>query len=450
MCVPYDVEDMPGKYHLITFGCQMNKNDSERIAGLLSSLGLESTDKVEDTDVIVVNTCSVRQSAEDRVYGHVRNWQKLRANKPNLIIVITGCMPGRDKDGKLRNNIKGVDLFFGIDELSLLPERLRGLNYSLLAREGDRGGSDYLSITPTRTNSSQVFVTIQTGCDNFCTYCVVPHARGREKNRQVKDILKEIRDAIKEGAKEATLLGQVVNNYKAPDPESFKGGKTNDSFAELLWEINQIEGLDRLHWTAADPQYFSEAQIQALTLPKQVNYLHLPVQSGDNEILRKMNRKYTCEQYINLVKNIRAAKPDIAIGTDIIVGFCGETEEQFENTMDLYRQCDFDISYQAMYSERSGTAAARAFKDDVTHAEKKRRWEAVQELMEEITYRKNQAYVGKVVFVLVERCENGVCSGNSREMKRVQFLGDKSMVGQIVDVEIARADVWVLEGRGGF
>lgn len=439
----------------------MNKNDSERVAGLLLSLGFEETANPIVADLLMINTCSVRQSAEDRVWGFVKNWQGLRVNKPNLVIAITGCMPGRDKNGKIQKKLAGVDLFFPIEELSYLPSRIKALNPDLLPGEVD-DLFDYFSIDPKRSEKHRACIAIQTGCNNFCTYCVVPHARGRERNRTVKEILREIKLAVENGAKEIVLLGQVVNNYRAPDPENFcgcnpffneaiplekKDAKFNKDFAALLWEVNQVEGLERIHWTAADPQYFNDYLIQALTLPKQVNYLHLPVQSGDNEILKKMNRHYTREDYIHLVKKIRAARPTIALGTDIIVGFCGETEEQFANTLDLYKQCDFDISYHARYSERSGTTAAKAFKDDVPRAIKKERWEVLQALMEETTEKKNRIFKGEIVSVLVDKCEDGVCMGYSSEMKLVHFVGSKDLVGAVVNVKITWTDTWLLRGN---
>lgn len=440
---------MSGKFHLVTFGCQMNKNDSERVVGLLLGLGLKEACRPEDTDVLIINTCSVRQSAEDRVFGVIVNWQKLRVKRPDLIIGVTGCMPGRDKDGKLREKLPGVDLFFPMDELPQLPKQLRELNSELFSGDFENL-KNYLSVAPQRTEKHRAFITIQTGCDNFCTYCVVPMSRGRTANRPVKEILDEVREAIKNGAKEIALLGQVVNKYLPIDAENFSKKnpfRAQDDFAALLWEINNIPGEFRINYTAPDPQYFCDSQIEALKLSKQVNYLHLPVQSGDNEILKKMNRKYTREYYLDLIKKIRQARPDIAIGTDIIVGFCGETEEQFNNTVDLFKQCDFDISYHAKYSQRSGTAAAKAFKDDVPKAEKKRRWFVLQDLMEEITERKNRRFNGQIISVLVDKWEDGVCSGNSNEMKLTQFLGPKELVGQIVPVEITRTDTWLLRGK---
>lgn len=442
----------------------MNKNDSERIAAFLDSLKMEAVGEPEEADLLIINSCSVRQASEDRVYGIIHNWQKFREAKPNLIIAVTGCMAGRDLDGKIKGRLGGVDLLFKIDDLHILPKWLGEL--------GDSDKIDYLEISPARQNKSQAFITIQSGCDNYCTYCVVPFARGREKNRSVKSIMREIKDAATAGCKELTLLGQVVNHYIAPDPENFSSdnpfcnlsrkqesasevihsaspfGTTGpkDDFAALLWETNQIEGIERITWTAADPQYFSDAQIQALKLPRQMNYLHLPVQCGDNEILRKMNRHYFREKYIDLIKKIRLVRPEIAIGTDIIVGFCGETDEQFNNTVDLYRQCEFDIAYLAKYSERSGTAAAKAFKDDVPKIVKKQRWQILQDLMEELTFKKNQKYLDQEVLVLVDKCEEGVCTGNSGEMKMIQFLGAPELVGKIVKIKITQALTWMMKG----
>ncbi len=437
------------KYHLVTFGCQMNKNDSERISGLLDSLGWKNTVEAKAADLLIINSCSVRQSAEHRAYSFIKNWQKLRQYNPNLIIAVTGCMPGRDKDGKLKKTVKGVDLFFGIEELVMLPNWLNELNSNLNIGKIEKL-ENYLNIVPKAVNKFQSFVTIQTGCDNFCTYCVVPHARGREKNRKLIDIKDEIQKLADDGCVEVTLLGQVVNNYKIADTQNiyksniFKG---KDDFAALLWEINNIKGIKRINFTASDPQYFSEYQIQALGLSKMVNYLHLPVQSGDDEILKKMNRKYTVKQYVDLVKKIKKHRPHITIGTDLIIGFPTESKKQFANTLELYRKCQFDVSYPAMYSARSGTAAA-AFEDDVSLAEKKIRWKELHELMEEIAYKNNQKYLNKNIEVLVEDYKDGIYSGRSSEMKFVQLLSDKDCIGEIVTIKVNRASTWVLRGEG--
>lgn len=431
------------KYHIITFGCQMNKHDSELIESVLLSAGMEKAGGADDADLVILNTCSVRESAEHRVMGQVHNLNILKKQNPNLKIAITGCMPGRDKDGKIRARMEEVDFYFPIFEIVKLPDMLLSLRTKRSNLVGDldcRVGAftapprndGYLSVKPVNELKYKAFVTIQTGCEEYCTYCVVPYARGPMIDRPMKDILNEIEELAKNGCVEVTLLGQIVNKYK--------------EFAKLLQEINKIDGIKRIHWTGPHPIYMTDEIIDTLILPNQVNFLHLPLQSGSNEILRKMNRKHTREFYLDLIKKIKNKKPDIAIGTDIIVGFCGETEEDFQDTVDLYKQCDFDIAYLAQYSNRSGTAAAKAFKDDVSHAEKEKRWFVLQHLMEEIVGRKNQKYVGQIVSVLVDSCKDGVCVGNSSEMKMVQFKGDSSLIGKIINVKIHEAKEWILYG----
>lgn len=431
-------------YHLMTFGCQMNKNDSERLESILLHMGMTATNEPEAADVVLLNSCSVREAAENRIFGQVANLRKLKEQNPNLIIGVTGCMPGRDRGGEIRRKMPEVDLFFPTKDMVHLPQWLSSLNPSL--RPMDDLPADYLSLRPTYQQTFQSFVTIQTGCNHFCTYCVVPYSRGLEINRPLKDILDEIRDLAAHGCLEVTLLGQIVNHYIAPDPVHFSSGnpyRKND-FARLLWEINQISGIERIHWTAPHPLYMDDETIDALNLSKQVNYLHLPVQSGNNDILARMNRRHSREFYLETVGKIRAKKSDIALGTDIIVGFCGETDQQFDDTVDLYRACDFDISYHAQYSTRSGTLAPKIYKDDVSKEEKKRRWQILQDLMEETTYRKNQAYLGKTVSVLVDHCEQGWNVGNTHEMKRARFKSGSSLIGKIVSVEVFKADTWIL------
>jgi len=424
----------------------MNKNDSERLETILNNMGLQSTNKPEQASVILLNSCSVRESAESRVYGQTHNLAKLKKHNPDLIIGVTGCMPGRDKDGKLRKKLPWVDLFFPNEEMIHLPQWLSELNPDL--RPTDLA-EDYLSLRPNYHSAWQAFVSIKTGCDLFCTYCVVPYARGVAGDRAVKSILAEVNDLAKRGYKEVTLLGQITNHYQAPDPESFSKDNPykKSDFAKLLWEVNQISGFERLGWVAAHPIYMTDEVIDALTLPKQINYLHLPIQSGNNEILQKMNRRHDREFYLALIKKIRAKRPCIAIATDIIVGFCGETEAQFQDTLSLYKECDFDIAYPAQYSTRSGTVAAKQFMDDVPRAEKRRRWQVLQDLMEEVTWCKNQAYIGKKVSVLVDKYKDGWCFGNSSEMKLVKFKGEEALIGIIVELEVCKADTWLLWGR---
>ena len=439
-------------YHITTFGCQMNKSDSERIKGLLNGIGMQEQSDHHRADVVVYNTCSVRQTAEDRVYGIVKQLKALKRENPKLIAVVTGCMAGRDTDGKIRARLSDVDLFFPIDEMIYLPKKLSELNQELFDPQIIELSEyeHYLKIKPSYASHVQSYIAISNGCNKFCTYCVVPYSRGRQKDRPLQDILIEVQNLADHGCLEITLLGQTVNLYNPPDKEHFSKNNPFDhsknGFASLMWELNQITGIQRIHFTAPHPQYMDDSTLDALCLPKLLNYLHLPVQSGSNEILKRMNRPYTREYYIETIQKLRSRKPDIALGTDIIVGFSGESEDDFAQTVDLYRTCDFDISYTAQYSVRSGTAAIRMYKDDVSKVEKKKRWHTMQHLMEETVLRKNQAYVGKNVEVLVDACEKGLCSGNSREMKRVLFRGNDSMIGTLQSVIVDRALEWVLYG----
>ncbi len=425
----------------------MNKNDSERIASLLSSLGFVETEQEATADLIVVNTCSVRQTAEDRVYGSQEKYLEYKKTKPDMIVAITGCMPGRDKAREFKKRLPATDLYFPTPDMVHLPKWIAELRPDLV--NSDQLEVDYLKIHPLRAPSVQAYVTIQTGCNKFCTYCVVPYARGLERNRSVKDVLQECRDLVAHGIVEITLLGQTVNSFKAADPETFSTENPfKDHFAALLWEINQLDGLKRLHWTAAHPLSMTDEVIAALALPKQVNYLHLPVQAGSNEVLRRMNRKYTREQYLEVIRKIKGARPGIALGSDIIVGFSGETPEQFQETLSLYREVAYDISYNAQYSLRSGTLGAKLFTDDISKEEKRDRWDELQELMGEISLQKNEAFIGKTVSVLIDRVERGFASGNSDEMKLTRIPStDASLVGRIVSVRVETVKAWVLEGQ---
>ncbi|HSD12456.1 MAG TPA: MiaB/RimO family radical SAM methylthiotransferase, partial [Patescibacteria group bacterium] len=368
-----------------------------------------------------------------------------KEKNPKLIVGVTGCLPGRDKDGRIRAKIPAADLYFPIKDLPQLPRWMAELNPDL-GNEGDVE-EDYLRVKPRYAREKQAYVSIQTGCNKFCTYCVVPFSRGLEKNRPVADILEEIRERTARGTVEITLLGQTVNSYRAPDRASFSAANPyKDDFAALLWEVNQVPGVERIHYTAPHPLHMTDEVIDALALPKHVHYLHLPVQAGNDEVLRRMNRRYTREKYLEIIRKVRARVPGIGLGTDIIVGFCGETEAQFEDTVSMYKEADFDVSYTAMYSPRSGTAAHKAFKDDVPRLEKKRRWLKLQGLMEEIVLRKNQDYVGRTVEVLVDSWDHGVASGQSREMKLTRFNSAEDVRGSTVKVKVKKAFEWMLSG----
>ncbi len=435
------------KYHLITLGCQMNKSDSERVATVLDRMGMQETAVEDDADLILINSCSVRQTAEDRIFGKMRDFGRMKEKNPKLIVGVTGCLPGRDKDGVIRAKMPVADLYFPIKDLPQLPRWMAELNPDF-ANEGDVE-NDYLAVKPRYASEKQAYVSIQTGCNKFCTYCVVPFSRGLEKNRPAADIINEIRERTEKGTVEVTLLGQTVNAYRAPDRATGFSPENpyKDDFAALLWEVNQIPGIERIHYTAPHPRHMTDEVIDALTLPKHVNYLHLPVQAGNDEVLRRMNRRYGCAEFLEVIRKVRVKCPTIGIGTDIIVGFCGETEEQFEDTVAMYKAADFDISYTAQYSPRSGTAAYRAFKDDVPRLEKKRRWLKLQNLMEEIVLRKNQAYVGREVEVLVDSWDHSVASGQSREMKLTRFNSAEDLRGATVRVRVTKAFEWMLSSE---
>lgn len=431
----------------MTYGCQMNINDSERLTAILKTCGLEESVSEEKANLVIFNTCSVREHAEQRIYGKMESLVERKRKGEDVLIAVTGCMAGRDKNGELRRRLGMADLFFGTADMVNLPRWLAELRPGWMM-SGDME-SDYLKISPVRLSKYQAYVTIQTGCNHFCSYCVVPYARGLERNRPAADILHEIQDSVKQGAVDITLLGQAVNEYRASDPGVFSTHNPyKNHFAALLWEINQMVGVERLHWTAAHPLAMDDEVIQALTLSKQVNYLHLPVQSGSNEVLRRMNRKYTREQYLEKITKIKSARPGIALGTDIIVGFPGETEQDFQATVDLYQICDFDISYTAQYSPRTGTLSYRLFADDVDPQEKKRRWDVLQALMEETVWRKNQAYKDKVLDVLIDKIDGDWAYGTSGELKNIRALGAKEdMIGSMVKMRVDKPMRWLLEGQ---
>jgi tRNA-2-methylthio-N6-dimethylallyladenosine synthase len=434
-------------YFIQTYGCQMNSHDSERLSGLLQAMGFAPADNEAEANLVIFNTCSVRDHAEERVYGRMEALMARKAKGEDVLIAVTGCMAGRDKNGELRRRLAMADLFFPTADMVNLPRWIAELRPAWTI-SGD-SAEDYLKIKPLRLKEHQAYVTIQTGCNNFCTYCVVPYARGLERNRPAGDILREVYGLAERGTTDFTLLGQTVNRYRAPDPGSFHAHNPyKNHFAALLWEINQYPGVARLHWTAAHPSAMTDEVIHALTLPKQVNYLHLPVQSGSDEVLRRMNRKYTRKEYLETINKIKEVRPGMALGTDIIVGFPGETEEDFQATVEMYKACDFDISYTAQYSPRSGTLGFRLFADDVTPQEKKRRWEVLQDLMEETALRKNQAYLDRIINVFIEKVEAAAAFGTSPELKSVKVVNPSGLKpGQIVAVVVTKAMTWLLEGR---
>jgi tRNA-2-methylthio-N6-dimethylallyladenosine synthase len=353
-----------------------------------------------------------------------------------LTTILTGCVLEQDK----KRLSKKFDFVFNIKKLAELEK--------FLHKKNEYTSENYFDTLPKYTTPYQAFVPIMTGCNNFCSYCAVPYARGREQSRTVVEILAEIKKLAVFGCKEITLLGQNVNSFEPEDGASFsKDNPFTHSFAKLIWEVNQITGLERITFSSAHPKDMHDEVIATFALPKMMNYLHLALQSGDDVVLERMNRKYKASDYLKIIEKLRAVRPEIALGTDFIVGFPGETREQFENTLKIYKKIRFDIAYPAMYSARTGTEAAN-FADTVSREEKKKRWHEVQDLMEGITFEINQKYKGQTVSVLIDNVEETWCEGNSSEMKRVRIYDQAHKVGEIVRVRVKEAKMWILEAGG--
>jgi tRNA-2-methylthio-N6-dimethylallyladenosine synthase len=417
---------MPKTYYIITFGCQANLADSERIRSVLESAGVKSAKKKEKADFLIFNTCSVRQKAEDRVFGLKKEIEKLKVKNRKLKVVLTGCMMHYDRE-KLEKRLPFIDIFIDIKKIPLLPKML-GIK---TGKNPAFDNKDYLDLEPKYTSKFSVSIPISSGCNNFCTYCIVPYARGPEKSRPAQEIIKQAEKAINPptggGAKEIWLLGQNVNSYK--------DGKID--FAKLLKMTNSIPGDFWIRFTSPHPKDFSGNLISAMTeCEKFAHYLNLPLQSGDNTILKKMNRPYTVGHYKKLVKKIRKAIPGIAISTDIIVGFPGETKKQFENTAKIMKEIGFDMAFISEYSPRPGTAAAITMADNVPHKEKECRKKKLNEILAKTALENNKKLVGKTVKVLNNRTE-----GN----KPVEIKG-KHPKNRFINVKITKAYSWKLEG----
>lgn len=433
------------KFKIFVFGCQMNKNDAERATTFLQSLGGQPTSDEDESDLMVVFACSVRQSAVDRLYGLARKW-RLRKNSP--VLLLSGCLHEKDQEKFL----KIYDLVLSIEDLPRWGNEL--LNYFPIQSylKSFNEVNDYFVVTPDSQKKYSVFVPVMTGCNNFCSYCIVPYTRGRERSRPVKDVLNEVKQAIAHGAKEIIFLGQNVNSYAPADEEIFsrENPYKHSAIAKLLWEANRLPGLERMYFTAAHPKDMSDEVIDALGLEKHLNYLHLPLQSGSDTVLQRMNRRYTVADYLKIIEKVRRVRPNIALGTDFIVGFCGETEEEFQETLDIYQKIQFDISYHSKYSQRRGTAASKTMQDDVPLEVKKERWFRIQHLMENITREKNQQYQDQILSVLFGAYDDKkkILSGQSRELKLVFATGGAAEdVGKIYDVKIDKTSTWALWGK---
>jgi tRNA-2-methylthio-N6-dimethylallyladenosine synthase len=449
------------KYLIKTFGCQMNVSDSERIAAVLENndLGIAST--INEADLVVFNTCGVRQMAEDRVYGQVRN---TKIQNPKSKIILTGCLANR-KD--VQKRLKGkVNAFLSIDEIhkitALISEKLKSqsskVKNTIQNSKFNQEKIDYLSVKPKHTNSFSAYVPIMTGCNNFCAYCVVPYARGREVSRPAEEIIKEVKNLVKKGFKEIVLLGQNVNSYRFIDKNSSAEVSAKEdkaiNFSQLLRRINVIPGHFWISFISNHPKDVTDEMIKTVAnLPKVCECFHLPVQSGNNEILEKMNRKYTVKHYLRLIEKIQAAfkkhKTEViySITSDIIVGFPGETKKQFLASAEVMKKAKYDMVYFGQYSPRPGTAAWK-LKDNVSKKEKARREKYLNEILKKTAFSNNKNYVGKIVEVLADNKKGGFYFSHTRTMKNVKFpLDNKNLIGKFVEVKVTKANIWNLEAK---
>lgn len=423
------------RFHIWTIGCQMNEAESSKAAALLRQAGYLPTPVEEEADLIIVNTCVVRQQAEDKAVGHIGSLARLKRRKPGLRIAVTGCLV-TGQQTKLVERFPYVDLFYGPSEFERLAEvvpELREIDLDLaeLPHYYDEGSAD-----PEVT----AYVPVIYGCNFVCSYCIVPYRRGRERSRPVEQVVDEIRRLAARGVKEVTLLGQTVNAYGHDLPGQ-------PDLADLLAAVHQVEGIERIRFLTSHPKYFSDKLIEAIaTLPKVCEHVNLPVQAGDNEVLRRMRRTYTVEFYRERIERIREMIPRVTLSTDIIVGFPGETEEQFCATYRLLEEVEFDKVHVAMYSPRPGTLSAR-WPDDVPRSEKWRRHRAIEMLQERICRERNQRYVGTELEVLVDGIAKGRWRGRTRGNTLVFFDHPGEWKGRLVHVRVTEASPWYLLGE---
>lgn len=429
---------------LETFGCQMNVNDSEKIAGILKGLGYRTTEDPEEADLVILNTCSVRARAERKVYGHLGRYKALKKRNERLIIGVGGCVAQQEGE-RLLQNAPFVDIVFGTHNLHLLPDMVRAAEAGEKRAEVSFIDNDQrLDLFPAAGEAAGMtaFVTIMQGCDNFCSYCIVPYVRGREISRRPEEILEESHRLADQGVREVTLLGQNVNSY------GLKAGGF-PSFPELIRKVADINGIERIRFTTSHPKDLSSDLIACFAeLPKLCSHMHLPAQSGSDAVLARMGRGYTRDQYLEKAAALQKARPDIQITGDIIVGFPGESDDDFEQTLSLMREVGYADLFSFIYSKRPETKAAE-FPDSMTYEEKQARLARLQALQFDMALERNKSFVGTVQGVLVEGMSRrgdqlyGRTSGN----RIVNFAGDGSLVGDIVDVKIIRAHQTSLLGE---
>lgn len=434
------------KYYIETWGCQMNEEDSEKLSGGLKPLGYIRTTSKEDADIIIFNTCCVRENAEQKVEGNVGALKKLKKERPEVVIAITGCM--MQQEGMAENIITKfpfVDIIIGTHNAYKFTEYLtKALGGERpIVEVWDKEADIVEGAIVDRASTTKGFVTIMYGCNNFCTYCIVPHVRGRERSRQPEEIIKEIKEMVAAGYKEVTLLGQNVNSYG-------KGIEPSIDFAGLLRKINEVQGLERVRFMTSHPKDLSDEVITAVAeCDKLCEYIHLPVQSGSSRLLKKMNRHYDREKYLETIRKIKETIPNVALSTDIIVGFPGETDEDFEDTLSLVKEVEYDSAFTFLYSRRKGTPADMML-NHVDEATKKERFNKLVDAVNEICAKKNKEYDGKIVEVLVEgesKSDETKLTGRTRTGKLVNFTGNKESIGQLVNVKITKAQSFSLIGE---
>lgn len=428
-----------------SFGCQLNVSDGEKIKGLLKKAGYDFTDDEHEADIIILNTCAVRESAEDRVFGIIGSMKKLKEENPSLIIGISGCMTAQEHVAeKIKKSYPQVDFVMGTSAINSLPslllECLKGKKFSADISEYD----DFSEQTEqVRESTFKASVPIMFGCNNFCTYCIVPYVRGRERSRLPEDIINEVKNLVDSGYKEIMLLGQNVNSYG-------KDLKNGISFPALLRELNKIDGDFIIRFMSSHPKDASHELIDAIfECDKVANHLHLPVQSGSNTVLDRMNRRYTVEKYLETVEYIRKKSPDFSLTTDLIVGFPNETDDEFNSTLDLIKKVKYDNIYSFIYSRRTGTKASEIV-DTISETVKGKRMRELLEVQREISTENYKRFIGRKMRVLVDsvsKKREGYVTGKSDEFIIVEFKGDKSLIGQFVETEITDAMNWAVTGK---
>ena len=435
------------KYHLHVFGCQMNEADAQRVGSELEKIGLTYTDHARDADVIVLDTCVVRQSAEDRAYSYIQTLKPLKARRPDSIITVMGCMVGVKGNGALKKQFPWVDVFMAPAETAPLVNFMRQRDSFALMEEETRRrhaiqDGDILLPAHERGSLVAAHVPIVYGCSHACTFCIIPYRRGVERSRPIGQIVQEVRSLAAQGVKEVTLLGQIVDRYG-------KDFGDEPDLSDLLRVVNGVDGIERIRFLTSHPNWMNDKLLDIVAeLPKVCEHIEVPVQAGDDEVLRNMKRGYTADDYRRLIEKIRARLPGTSIATDIIVGFPGETEAQFQRTVDLLEELKLDVAHLAKYSTRPGTVADRNLTDDVPDEEKDRRWRVLNDQHERISGVINRRYQDQTVEVLVEDQHKGRWRGRTRTNKLV-FFEDKSADrrGQLAQVRIEKTGPWSMSGQ---